>query len=569
MDFLINFQVVFVTSSGEVGEMPHEVSGGGGGSGAGVVGGDFFVQESVGDLNGGEVIQMQEEEIIETPSSETEMSVAMEMAKLSQGGEHHGGGGEGTTIYTSPNGTQYQEEVYGNVSDSENMTPSPSNVILPPSAAANVGGGGSGKKRRSSNASGSAASTPSGPPPALGSDGTEKPRMSYAQLIAEALMSSDDRMLPLAEIYHAINRRYPYYRMDVKSWQNAIRHNLTLNPAFTKIPRPNNEGRGNYWRMEEGSEKTIFRRQIRAAQNRTLMEEKARAAAILKQQRQNSRQQQVLQRRSLLEPLPSSTVTLTGSGGGSGGGGQTMTYQLVTQGPNGQTVVAPAGPTRYICVRPSGLQAAGLRNSTGSLNLGSTTVVNRPTIQLVSPTRSLAGTGGTQTIQIVSAGSSPNIIKMPVASSSVATRPSPTKPTIVTLPGTVPAKPTVVTTPKVVNSSNGGAGPRIMKIKDTIVRQNGSVVFIAMPSNASAIAPNAKVTPSAAKVVTKEEFEKQQEQEEEEEAVEQEQQVVEEEVIQEVVEEEVLEEAEVETNGGEEVVMQEEVVPPEAVVAEG
>ncbi len=47
--------------------------------------------------------------------------------------------------------------------------------------------------------------------------------------------------------------------MDVKSWQNAIRHNLTLNPSFTKIPRPNNEGRGNYWRMEEGSEKIIFR----------------------------------------------------------------------------------------------------------------------------------------------------------------------------------------------------------------------------------------------------------------------------------------------------------------------
>ncbi len=28
-----------------------------------------------------------------------------------------------------------------------------------------------------------------------------------------------------------------------------------------------------------------------------------------------------------------------------------------------------------------------------------------------------------------------------------------------------------------------------MKIKDTIVRQNGSVVFIAMPSNASAVKP--------------------------------------------------------------------------------
>ena len=54
-------------------------------------------------------------------------------------------------------------------------------------------------------------------------------------------------------------RKYPYYRMEVKSWQNAIRHNLTLNTAFTKVPRPNNEGRGNFWRMEEGSERVIFR----------------------------------------------------------------------------------------------------------------------------------------------------------------------------------------------------------------------------------------------------------------------------------------------------------------------
>ncbi len=145
---------------------------------------------------------MQEEEIIETPSSETEMSVAMEMAKLSQG--DHGGGG---TIYTSPSGTHFQEEVYGNgFSDRENTTPPPSsrstNIILPPTA--NV----SGNRRRSSTGT----SANSGPPPVLGADGTEKPRMSYAQLIAEALMSTEDRMLPLAEIYQAINKRYPYYR---------------------------------------------------------------------------------------------------------------------------------------------------------------------------------------------------------------------------------------------------------------------------------------------------------------------------------------------------------------------
>lgn len=66
-------------------------------------------------------------------------------------------------------------------------------------------------------------------------------------------------MLTLSEIYAYINQKYPYYRMETKSWQNAIRHNLTLNPAFKKVPRPNNEGRGNFWKMEEGSERVIFR----------------------------------------------------------------------------------------------------------------------------------------------------------------------------------------------------------------------------------------------------------------------------------------------------------------------
>lgn len=169
------------------------------------IGSDFFVGQNA-------VVQMQEEEIIETPSaSETEMSVAMEMAKLSQG------------LISSNN--SYDDTRY---SDTENTTPPPSISDLTPECSPG-----------------------------------EKPRLSYAQLIAEALMTRKDQMMTLSEIYQAISRKYDYYNMEVKSWQNAIRHNLTLNPSFSKIPRPSQEGRGNYWRMEPGSEKTIFRRQIR------------------------------------------------------------------------------------------------------------------------------------------------------------------------------------------------------------------------------------------------------------------------------------------------------------------
>ena len=41
------------------------------------------------------------------------------------------------------------------------------------------------------------------------------------------------------------------------------RHNLTLNKAFIKVPRPATEGRGAYWKLEAGAESQIFRRMAR------------------------------------------------------------------------------------------------------------------------------------------------------------------------------------------------------------------------------------------------------------------------------------------------------------------
>jgi len=93
-----------------------------------------------------------------------------------------------------------------------------------------------------------------------------KPKMSYAQLIAEALLTGRERMLTLNEIYIAINKKHPYYSLDAstgRNWQNAIRHNLTLNKAFIKVPRPATEGRGAYWKLELGAETQIFRRMAR------------------------------------------------------------------------------------------------------------------------------------------------------------------------------------------------------------------------------------------------------------------------------------------------------------------
>ena len=83
------------------------------------------------------------------------------------------------------------------------------------------------------------------PDPSWGSD---RPRLSYSQMIAEALNQAENRTMPLSDIYIYISQRYPFYKMDVNGWQNSVRHNLTLNPSFYKVPRPKNStGRGNFW----------------------------------------------------------------------------------------------------------------------------------------------------------------------------------------------------------------------------------------------------------------------------------------------------------------------------------
>ena len=108
---------------------------------------------------------------------------------------------------------------------------------------------------------------------------SEKPRMSYAQLIAEALVNAPDGMLTLSEIFNAISARHPYYKMEARNWQNSIRHNLTLNKSFTKVPRmSSSEGRGSYWKLEPGAESIIFKRSARNV-NKSAVASSASASA--------------------------------------------------------------------------------------------------------------------------------------------------------------------------------------------------------------------------------------------------------------------------------------------------
>ncbi|KAJ7422571.1 Forkhead box protein I2 [Willisornis vidua] len=83
-----------------------------------------------------------------------------------------------------------------------------------------------------------------------------------------ALHSAPGRRRTLSQIYQFVAENFPFYRRARAGWQNSIRHNLSLNDCFRKVPRGEEDpGKGSYWTLDPNCEKMFdngnFRRRRR------------------------------------------------------------------------------------------------------------------------------------------------------------------------------------------------------------------------------------------------------------------------------------------------------------------
>ncbi|KAJ7115868.1 hypothetical protein C8R44DRAFT_841790 [Mycena epipterygia] len=86
-------------------------------------------------------------------------------------------------------------------------------------------------------------------PPGPYSD--QRPHYSYAALIGQAILSSQDHRLTLQEIYEWIAIVYPHFKRGERTWMNSIRHVLSTTVHFRKVSRERSAGRSHWAIFDE------------------------------------------------------------------------------------------------------------------------------------------------------------------------------------------------------------------------------------------------------------------------------------------------------------------------------
>lgn len=145
----------------------------------------------------------------------------------------------------------------------------------------------------------------------------EKPPFSYIALIVMAIRHSPNKRLTLSEIYAFLQQQFPFFRSSYQGWKNSVRHNLSLNECFVKLPKGlGRPGKGHYWTIDPSSEfmfeEGSFRRRPRGFR---------RKCQALKPQFGSGSYLCGGGVPSLPPSQPTSYELAGGSGAGSGGGG--------------------------------------------------------------------------------------------------------------------------------------------------------------------------------------------------------------------------------------------------------